>query len=109
MQGLEERWATIAGARLRYEIGGDGPAVVLLHGLGGAASNWVELAPLLVRRHRVLVPDLPGHGGSEPLAGGLDAFADCIAGLAEHEGLLPAAMVGHSAGGSIALRLAARR
>jgi pimeloyl-ACP methyl ester carboxylesterase len=109
VQGFEEHSARIDGTRLRYEVGGEGPPLLLLHGLGGAASNWVELAPLLARRHRVLVPDLPGHGGSEPLAGDLDAFADLVARLAEYERLIPTAIVGHSAGGSIALRLAARR
>src|SRR5438093_12967344 len=99
----------VAGTRLRYEVGGDGPPLLLLHGLGGALSNWVELAPLLARRHRVLVPDLPGHGRSEALPGApeLDAFAEAVVLLAEREGLLPAGIVGHSAGGLIALRLAA--
>jgi hypothetical protein len=36
-------------------------------GFGGAASNWIELAPELARDHRVVVCDLPGHGGSSPL------------------------------------------
>jgi pimeloyl-ACP methyl ester carboxylesterase len=111
VQGFEERDATVAGTRLRYEIGGDGPPLLLLHGLGGALSNWVELAPLLARHHRVLAADLPGHGRSEPLPGApdLDDFAETVRRLAEHEGLLPTAIVGHSAGGLIALRLAAVR
>ena len=111
MQGFEERYARIEGARLRYEVGGDGPPLVLLHGLGGSLSNWVELAPLLARRHRVLVPDLPGHGGSGKLVAAHDlaGFAGCVARLAEQEGALPAAIVGHSAGGLIALRLAVER
>ena len=65
--GLEERFAEIKGVRMRYFVGGDGPPLVLVHGLGGAASNWTELAPLLLERHRLLVPDLPGHGGSTAL------------------------------------------
>jgi magnesium chelatase accessory protein len=110
LQGFEERQVSVRGVRLRYEIGGSGPPLVLLHGLGGAASNWVSLAPALAEHHRVLVPDLPGHGGSEPLpaAPNLDAFASRIRLLAEREGMLPAAVVGHSAGGLLALRLAAR-
>jgi pimeloyl-ACP methyl ester carboxylesterase len=110
VQGFEERYVRVGGVRVQYEIGGGGPPLLLLHGLGGARSNWVELAPTLARRHRVLVPDLPGHGGSEALrAADLGAFADCVAAVAEHEGLRPAAVVGHSAGGSIALRLALRQ
>ena len=111
LPGLDERWATVRGTRLRYFVGGAGPPLVLVHGLGGAASNWVELAPLLARRRRLLVPDLPGHAGSAPLpaAPTLSPFADCVARLAEREGMLPAPVVGHSLGGLVALRLALRR
>src|SRR5512140_2060491 len=111
VQGFEERHARVKGVRLRYVVGGAGDPVVLLHGLGGAASNWVELAPLLARRHRVLALDLPGHAGSGPLpaAPSLDVFADRVGLLLERERLLPAALVGHSAGGLIGLRLALRQ
>ncbi|MFL5918932.1 MAG: alpha/beta fold hydrolase [Gaiellaceae bacterium] len=108
---LEERFADVKGVRLRYFVGGEGPPLVLVHGLGGAASNWTELAPLLARRHRLLVPDLPGHGGSTalPAVSGLEPFADRVALVAEREGMLPAPVVGHSLGGMVVLRLALRR
>jgi pimeloyl-ACP methyl ester carboxylesterase len=108
--GFEERSAEVRGASLRYLVGGDGPPLVLVHGLAGAASNWVDLAPLLARRYRLLIPELPGHGGSEPLPGeaNLDAFADCILEPARIEGMLPAAFAGHSLGGAVVLRAAAR-
>jgi pimeloyl-ACP methyl ester carboxylesterase len=79
--------------------------------LGGAASNWTELAPLLARRHRLLVPDLPGHGGSSalPAVSGLEPYADRVALVAERESMLPAPVVGHSLGGMVILRLALRR
>ena len=70
LSGLEERRLDVHGARLRYYVGGEGPPLLLVHGLGGAASNWSELAPLLAPRRRLLVPDLPGHGGSSPLIWG---------------------------------------
>ena len=99
------------GARLRWYVGGSGSAVVLVHGLGGAASNWVELAPRLARDHRVIVPDLPGHGGSAPLASlpNLEPFADRLALVLEREEAAPAVVVGHSLGCVVALRLAMRR
>ena len=108
--GLEERCAELKGVRMRYFVGGEGPPLVLVHGLGGAAANWTELAPLLARRHRLLVPDLPGHGGSTalPAVSGLEPFADRVALLAEHEGMVPAPVVGHSLGGMVVLRLALR-
>ena len=109
--GLDERRLDLHGSRLRYYVGGEGPPIVLVHGLGGAASNWCELAPLLAPRLRLLVPDLPGHGGSSPLpaAPTLSPFADGVAAMAEREGMLPAPIVGHSLGGVVALRLALRR
>lgn len=111
LAGLEERFTQVKGVRMRYFVGGAGPPLILVHGLGGAAANWTELAPLLARRHRLLVPDLPGHGGSEPLpaVSGLEPFADRVALVAEAEGMLPAPVVGHSLGGMVVLRLALRR
>ena len=111
--GFEERSAEVKGCRVRYFVGGSGPGspIVLVHGLGGAAANWVDLAPLLALRRRVLVPDLPGHGGSNPLPAvpTLAVFADRVAAVAERERLLPAVVVGHSLGAVVALRLALRR
>jgi pimeloyl-ACP methyl ester carboxylesterase len=111
MPGLESHVANVSGRDVRYWVGGDGPPVILIHGLGGAATNWTELAPLLARRRRVLAPDLPGHGGSEPLAevNGLTSFAEHVALLAERLDLFPAAVVGHSLGGVVSLRLAGAR
>jgi pimeloyl-ACP methyl ester carboxylesterase len=111
LPGFEERFAEIRGCRLRYLVCGEGEPLVLVHGLGGAASNWLALAPLLVPGWRVLVPELPGHGGSEalPAAPNLNVFSDRVAELAEREGFAPAPVVGHSLGGAIALRLAIRR
>jgi pimeloyl-ACP methyl ester carboxylesterase len=111
MPGLEPHVADIDGRETRYWVGGAGPAILLVHGLGGAATNWTELAPLLARRHRVLAPDLPGHGGSAPLARveGLTSYADHVGRLAEQLGAFPTAVVGHSLGGVVAMRLAAAR
>ena len=108
--GLEERRADVGGASLRYFVGGAGSPLVLVHGLAGAASNWVELAPRLIGRHRLLIIELPGHGGSEPLAAAptLDPYADCVAEVARLEGMQPAVLVGHSLGGAVALRVAER-
>jgi pimeloyl-ACP methyl ester carboxylesterase len=95
---------------MRYFVGGEGPPLVLVHGLTGSAANWVDLAPLLARRYRLIAPELPGHGGSAPLpaAPNLDAYADRVRLVAEREGAVPAAYVGHSLGGLVVLRLALR-
>lgn len=106
LPGFEERFLDARGCRLRYLVAGDGEPVLLVHGLGGAAANWLALAPLLLPGRCVLVPELPGHGGSEPLpaAPSLNAYADRLALLLDG----PAAVVGHSLGGAITLRLAIR-
>ena len=105
LEGFEERVNTARGAKIRWFEAGEGPPILLVHGFGGAAWNWTELAPLLAGR-RILIPDLPGHGGSSPLpAPSLAGFADALAGILDE----PAGVVGHSLGGVVALRLAERR
>ena len=111
--GFEERFTEAKGCRVRYFVGGpaDGEPVVLVHGLGGCAANWVDVAPLLAETRRVLVPELPGHGLSTPLPAvpNLAVFGDRIGLVAQRENALPAAFIGHSLGAAVALRLALRR
>jgi 3-oxoadipate enol-lactonase len=108
LPGLAERREELKGVSLRWFEGGEGAPIVLLHGFGGAASNWTLVAPELAAHGRVIVPDLPGHGGSSALPAPpetLDPFADRVAQLFDE----PALVVGHSLGGVVALRLAVRR
>jgi pimeloyl-ACP methyl ester carboxylesterase len=109
--GFEERFLDARGCRLRYLVAGEGDPLVLVHGLGGAAANWLALGPLLLPGRRVIVPELPGHGGSSPLpaAPSLSPYADRLGLLLDREGAAPAVVVGHSLGGAVALRLALRR
>jgi pimeloyl-ACP methyl ester carboxylesterase len=111
LRGFQSHVAEIRGVRTRYFVGGEGPPLVVVHGLGGAAVNFTELAPLLARSRRVLIPDLPGHGRSLPLerVDGLTTYAEHVAAVADFEGMFPAPVIGYSMGGVIALRLAVER
>lgn len=93
---------------MRVELGGSGqPALLLIHGLGATGDVWSGWWPLLSERWpgRWLAPDLPGHGGSGPLA--RYSFGALAAGLAElvraDERLV---VLGHSLGGVLGLTLA---
>ncbi len=109
--GLEERYADVKGVRLRYFVSaGAGAPLILVHGLGGAACNWTAVAERLEAGRPLLVPELPGHGGSSPLPAcpTLDPIAERVLLLAQREGLGPAVLAGHSLGALVALRVARR-
>jgi pimeloyl-ACP methyl ester carboxylesterase len=106
-----ERDAIVAGRRLHYlDAGGGEPCFVLVHGMGGRWQHWLETIPALAEHGRVLAVDLPGFGDSEPSAAGtsLDGFADAAADLARQLGVGRVVLAGHSMGGPIAIRFAAR-
>ncbi|MFZ0343088.1 MAG: alpha/beta fold hydrolase, partial [Gaiellaceae bacterium] len=111
LDGFEERELEWRGTLLHYAVGGSGPPLVLVHGLGGTVENWRAIAPPLAASHRVLVPDLPGHGHSAPLAEvrDVDALAEAVLGIADAEEAGVAVWVGHSLGGVVGLRAAALR
>jgi len=110
LPGLEERFHERRRVRLRYFVGGEGPPLLLVHGYGGAAWNFAELARRLPGR-RLIVPDLPGHGasGGLPAAPTLAGYADALGAVCDAEDVPAVDVVGHSLGGVVALRLAERR
>lgn len=108
LPGFTPHFAEIEGVRTRYFLGGEGPPLTLVHGLGGAAVNFTKLAPILARKRRVLIPDLPGHGLSAPFerVDGIATYSRHVHAVAEREEMLPGAVLGYSMGGVVALRLA---
>ena len=87
---------------------GSGPTVLLLHGAGGSTHSFRDVIPLLAPHYHVVAIDLPGQGYTRLGARhrcGLDAMAVDVQKLCEQEGWQPHAIVGHSAGGALALRL----
>jgi len=105
---VTEHRLQLAGVSTAVMEGGSGPPVVLLHGPGEFAGNWMRVIPDLVRTHRVIAPDLPGHGTSNVIDGRLDAdgVLAWLSGLIERTCPSPAALVGHLLGGAIAARFA---
>ncbi len=96
---------TIAGAETVVLEGGDGPPVVLLHGPGGNATHWARVLGPLAATHRVIAPDLPGQGASEPVEP--DRVLDWLGELIERTCAEPPVLVGHAVSGAIAARFAA--
>lgn len=82
--------------------------MILIHGAGGSSHSYRALIPLLAQTHHVVALDLPGQGLTQLGARhrcGLDAMAQDIAALVKKQNWRPIALVGHSAGGALALRL----
>ena len=110
-------WPNAAASRLvecrphRWHVQemGEGPLVLLLHGAGGATQSWRDVLPILARARRVVAVDLPGQGftrmGTRQRCG-LDHMAEDLLALCAAEDWRPGAIVGHSAGGALALRMA---
>jgi pimeloyl-ACP methyl ester carboxylesterase len=104
--------ARIAGCDAHWLAAGSGDPVLLLHGLGNSSLVWRRVITGLARSHHVIAPDLPGFGHSSPIPGGdlLDAYTSFAAELAERAGDgVPAAIVGNSVGGAVALRVVLTR
>jgi len=99
-----------ADVSLHVRIGGQGDAVVLLHGFGETGDMWAPLAAELARDHRVIVPDLRGMGLSSRPAGGYDkkTQAQDIARLLDALGVHSAALVTHDIGNMVGYAFAAR-
>ncbi len=99
----------VNGSRARFlRAGEDGPPVVLIHGLGASAEIWSANIGALAAGHRVFVPDLPGFGRTA-MPPGMDfspaAYSRFVRDFMAALGIGRAALVGHSLGGGVALRV----
>jgi len=106
---MELRTANIHGHEVGYRIAGEGPAVLLIHGMAGSSRTWREVMPRLARRHTVIAPDLLGHGesakpmGDYSLGAHASGLRDLLVGTL---GIERATLVGQSLGGGVAMQLA---
>ena len=105
---METQEITLHGHRVTYRAGGEGPVLLLIHGITQASQTWDLVAPALTGRFRVLAPDLLGHGLSAKPRGdySLGAFAAGVRDLLAALGHDRATVVGHSLGGGVAMQFA---
>jgi pimeloyl-ACP methyl ester carboxylesterase len=105
---IESREITLHGHRVSYLTGGQGPVLVLVHGIASHAGAWRAVLPRLAEHFTVLAPDLLGHGQSAKPRGdySLGAYASGVRDLMIALGHDRATFVGHSLGGGVAMQLA---
>src|SRR5271169_1420624 len=102
---FDEWQIELHGRRVIYRVAGEGPPVVLIHGMLNSSSHWQSVALDLAADHTVVAPDLIGHGDSAAPRGdySLGAHAASIRDLLAAIGIDHATIVGHSLGGGVAL------
>lgn len=99
------RTVTVHGHELSFLDSGSGPVVLFIHGILGSQGQWAHLVDRMDDEHRVIVPDLFGHGESDKPAGdySLGAHAATMRDLLDRLGIQRVTLVGHSLGGGIAM------
>src|SRR5262245_3143523 len=104
----EVQYVTLHGHRRAYVKVGQGPAVLLLHGLGCDHTTWEPVIDTLARRYTVIAPDLLGHGLSDkPRADySVGGYANGMRDLLTVLGIDRATVIGHSFGGGVAMQFA---
>ena len=106
---MQEHSIYVEGRPIRYLAAGEGPPLILLHGVGDNALDWTWVMPALARTHRVHAPDLPGSGRSAKPEGDDYSpayFGRFLNGFLDALGIERAVVVGNSLGGLVGLRLA---
>jgi pimeloyl-ACP methyl ester carboxylesterase len=104
----QQREITLHGHRVAYRTAGEGPVLLLIHGITGNARQWDDVIPLLAQHYHVIAPDLLGHGQSAKPRGdySLGAYAAGCRDILIALGHKRATVVGHSLGGGIAMQFA---
>src|SRR5436190_21087294 len=99
---------TLHGHRVAYRMAGEGPAVLLIHGITSSSETWNGVFGLLAQNHTVIAPDLIGHGQSAKPRGdySMGAYASGLRDLFIALDIDSATSVGHSLGGGIAMQMA---
>lgn len=100
----------VNGVQIHCRIAGTGEPLLLLHGWPQHSLQWHAVAPRLAEHYRVIVPDLPGCGGSSIPRGGYDkkTIAAIMRGLLDHLGVGALKVVGYDHGAGVAYNLASQ-
>jgi pimeloyl-ACP methyl ester carboxylesterase len=109
-QSIEDHWITLDGARMRFLRSGDGPPLLLLHGLLGYAFSWRYAIPVLARQATVHAVDMLGVGFSDRpsgLDGSLRACAERLLLFMDSVGVESCDLLGTSHGGAVSMMAAA--
>lgn len=106
MVALDPQTMVLHGHELSYVDSGSGPAVLFIHGILGSQGQWAHLVDRVDDDHRVIVPDLFGHGASAKPAGdySLGSHAATLRDLLDRLDVERVTLVGHSLGGGIAMQ-----
>jgi len=97
-----------ASGTVNASVSGDGPSLFLFHSLLSDRASFASIEPALSRSHRVIVPELPGFGGSQTVSGGLAEVADRMAEAVREAGGEGPIVLGNGYGGFVALQMAIR-
>ncbi|MFE3998629.1 alpha/beta fold hydrolase [Nocardioides sp. YIM B13467] len=105
---IEQQSRVIHGYKRAYRIGGDGSAIMFIHGIGDSSRTWDDVLPMFAENHLVIAPDLLGHGDSDkPRADySIGGFANGMRDLLSVLDVERVTLVGHSLGGGVAMQLA---
>src|SRR6476660_9536674 len=105
---IQSRALDHRGCKLAYDTRGEGPAVLLLQGVGVHGDGWTPQTDALASRFRCITFDNRGMGRSQPAGGAItvEQMADDALAILDAEKVEAAHVVGHSLGGLVALRLA---
>ena len=105
MNEIQGKTIKVDGRDVHYYTAGKGEPLVVIHGGGGDARTWRSNILELSEKYTVYAPDLPGYGGSQPLAGNyyIPELSRFVGSFASNLGLEKFYLVGHSLGGGVAL------
>ena len=102
----KSRFVEAGGVTFHVQILGEGPTIFMIHGTGASTHSWHRMIPYF-EGYQLVMMDLPGQGFSSalPANSGIDAMADSLAALIDVLDIDPIAVIGHSAGAALAIRL----